>query len=303
MANTPKPEQGTSQSTRSKQPTHSARSSLASRASTESVEIPEEGTVSEEAEIRELISSALGKSQVKEEVKAEATVSNSESEEDENGGEQIEMDLGIGSDFKVETDGEEPIETVLESKESGSNKSEERTGFVRSIFDFVELFVFTLLAVMLVTTFLFRHSEVDGDSMDNTLHHGDHLIISNLFYKPDYGDIIVFSSERNDGTVLVKRIVALEGDEVDCIFAEGQYLLYVNNVLVDEPYKCLEGGGDVLTEVTDYIVGEGEVFVLGDHRNASSDSATFPHTTIKVESILGKVLIRIYPFESFGTVE
>ena len=102
--------------------------------------------------------------------------------------------------------------------------------------------------------------------------------------------------------MLVKRIVALEGDEVDCYFADGKYLLYVNNELVDESeYKYVGGMGDVLAEVKDYIVGEGQVFVLGDHRNVSHDSRSF--LAVDTNRILGKVILRFFPFDSFGTVK
>ena len=72
---------------------------------------------------------------------------------------------------------------------------------------------------------------------------------------------------------------------------------------LEEDYVFIDGSFPAGYYGKECVVPEGEVFVLGDHRNASSDSATFPHTTVKIESILGKALLRIYPFEKFGTIE
>lgn len=223
-----------------------------------------------------------------------------ETEEESSGGEQLEMDLGVNVSEVSPAPSEETAEQ--EDEKECEKKEESRPGFIHSLFEFVELFVFTFVTVMVLTGIFFRHSMVEGSSMENTLKDGDHLIISGLFYEPDYGDIVVFSSERNDGSQLVKRVVALEGDEVDCLFADGKYLLYVNNELVDESdYKYVGGEGDVLAEVNDYIVGEGEIFVLGDHRNVSHDSRSF--YAVDTDRVLGKVVFRFYPFDVFGPVE
>ncbi len=211
------------------------------------------------------------------------------------GGEQLMLDLGdglAGSEIQSDT---EPAE---ESEPEGPPK---RNNGLHLFFELVELFVFTLVAVMLLTTFVLRHSKVDGGSMMNTLHNGDHLIISDLFYTPDYDDIVVFHSAEADGKALVKRIVALEGDTVDFYFAEGRYLLYVNGELVEKDYAYVGGEGHVLSEVRGYVVKPGEVFVLGDHRNDSHDSRSFG--AIDTDTILGRVILRFYPFESFGKVE
>lgn len=239
--------------------------------------------------------------QSKEEDENREETENITEESEETEGEQLEMDLGVSEEYIKEDETAVAPSEEAEKPDSSSDGEEEHVGFVRSLFEFVELFIFTLVTVMILTTFVFRHSVVDGGSMENTLHNGDHLIISNLFYKPDYGDVVVFSSERNDGSVLVKRVVALEGDEVDCLYANGQYLLYVNNELIDESeYKYVGGQSTVLDEVQDYVVGKGEVFVLGDHRNNSNDSRSF--LAVDTDRILGKVILRFYPFEDFGAI-
>jgi len=164
-------------------------------------------------------------------------------------------------------------------------------------FDFVELFIFTLLAVVLLTTFIFRHSVVEGSSMQNTLQEGEHLIITNLFYTPKRGDIVV-CQDRTTGhdNPIVKRIIAIEGDTVE-ILPNGK--VFVNDEELEEKYVFTDGI-DIFPGLEKITVEEDTVFVMGDHRNKSSDSRAFG--TVREDAILGKVILRFYPFDKFGTV-
>ncbi len=167
-------------------------------------------------------------------------------------------------------------------------------------FDFVELFIFTLVAVMLLTTFVFRHSVVKGGSMENTLYEGEHLIISNLFYTPKRNDIVVCQDhETGLRDPFVKRIIAIEGDTVE-IWPDGS--VFVNDKRLPESYVYLDGPDDFpgLKKTT---VPEGHIFVMGDHRNDSTDSRKQEFGFVREDAILGKVLIRFYPFDRFGTVK
>lgn len=188
------------------------------------------------------------------------------------------------------------------------------------IFDFIELFIFTLVAVLLATTFFVRHSVVEGESMLSTLNDGDTLIISNLFYTAERGDIVVVE----DYTTLlnkpiVKRVIGIGGDHIR-VREEG---IYLNGKLLDEPYVYTDLPGytynvyptDTLVEAMkgnetfsyqfgvsyEFVVPEGELFVLGDHRNNSTDSRVIG--TVRCDAVLGRVLFRILPFDVFGEVE
>lgn len=171
-------------------------------------------------------------------------------------------------------------------------------------FDLVELFVFTLLAVMILTTFFFRHSIVDGASMENTLHSGEHLIISDFFYTPKRGDIIVCEDySTNLKKPIVKRVIAIEGDVITLIPKPqdlyNRKLVYVNGELLDEDDYVFLDGFDYTKPVT-LTVPKDELFVMGDHRNDSEDSRSIG--TISEDSVLGKVILRFYPFNKFGPV-
>lgn len=175
------------------------------------------------------------------------------------------------------------------------------------VFDIAEMFAFVLAIVMILTTFVFKHSIVEGGSMLNTLEDGDHLIISDLFYTPKRGDIIVF---EDYSTVLkkavVKRVIAIPGDTVEVRMNEaGEVVVYVNNELVNEDYTL--NTRDVNIDVSSFnkpiVLDDDEVFVMGDNRYHSLDSRSSTVGPIKTDAILGKVLFRFLPFDKFGSVE
>ena len=187
---------------------------------------------------------------------------------------------------------------------------------IESVFEFVELLLLTLAAVFIVTTFIFRHSVVDGDSMMNTLQHNDVLIISGLFYTPEQYDIVVIEDHSTGYThPLVKRVIAVGGDKVSVT----EYGILINGEELDESYVFIDSPGytynvdppEALSDnptlvyedgyYYEFEVPENEIFVLGDHRNNSADSRTFG--TVSADSVLGKVLFRVYPFSEFGLVD
>ena len=182
---------------------------------------------------------------------------------------------------------------------------------IDGIFDFLELFIFTLVGVLIVTSFFFRHSEVVGDSMMHTLHNGDRLIISDLFYEPEYGDIIVVEDrEAGMRSPIVKRVIATEGETVritydaisvngaelaeEYVFTDGHVYFYE---LDPSPFRDNETLVYLPGQYVEFVVPEGEIFALGDHRNNSSDSRHYG--TMREDSVLGRVILRFYPFPDF----
>ena len=172
------------------------------------------------------------------------------------------------------------------------------------VFDLVEMFVFVLIAVMVLTSFFFKHSIVEGDSMLNTLEDGDHLIISDLFYSPERGDIVVFEDYSTMlKKAVVKRVIALPGETVEVkLNAKGEYEVYINGVYLEEEY-AYNNIDFSAPGVGKWTVNEGEIFVMGDNRYNSTDSRDSRVGTVEIDSILGKVLFRFLPFEKFGKVE
>lgn len=184
-------------------------------------------------------------------------------------------------------------------KEKKYSYDPKKPGFINNLFDIFEIFVFTVTVVLIVSSFFFRHSMVDGGSMDATLYDGEHLIISDLFYTPSRGDIVVFEDYSLSKKIpIVKRVIGIEGDVVRVENENGVSIVYVNGERLNESYTLTD---DFDTHPTgEWTVGEGQVFVMGDHRNVSWDSRSFG--TIDAESILGRVILRFYPFDRFGKV-
>ncbi|MBQ2738585.1 MAG: signal peptidase I [Clostridia bacterium] len=174
---------------------------------------------------------------------------------------------------------------------------------VDTVFDFIELFIISLVCVLIVTSFFFRHSKVVGDSMMNTLYNDEHLIISDAFYTPERGDIVVIedksinlSATDEAHYALVKRVIGVAGDHV---VVNTQGTVFINGERLNEDYVFIDG--PVHSRYVDLIVPEGEIFVLGDHRNNSTDSRYFG--TVREDCVIGRVLVRVYPFDRFGAVE
>lgn len=176
-------------------------------------------------------------------------------------------------------------------------KEKKRESFAAAAHYFVEIFVITLCVVLFLTAFVMRHTVVDGSSMQNTLQDGQHLLISDLFYEAERGDIVVLQSSNIDiKTPIVKRIIAVGGDRIK--MENGT--VFVNDQAITEKY-VLEGCHpypEKLNNFPEITVSEGHVFVLGDHRDLSKDSRMFGE--IDERCILGKVYFCIYPLSSIG---
>ncbi|MBP5209750.1 MAG: signal peptidase I [Clostridia bacterium] len=185
---------------------------------------------------------------------------------------------------------------------------------VISVCEVIELLALTVVTVLLLTLFLFRHAMVDGPSMQKTLEDGEHLLVSGVFFSPQPGDIVVFDdlsvNDHSPGqsSALVKRVIAVEGqhlliipDARDGEVYDGQIRragVYVDGEKVDESAYLYYDGADPHSEVIDMVIPEGKLFVMGDHRNKSLDSRDFG--LIDRRAVLGRVLIRLAPFTFFS---
>ena len=175
---------------------------------------------------------------------------------------------------------------------------------MRELYDWVEIFVITISAVLLIFTFFIRIAYVDGPSMNNTLQDKDTLAVSNLFYTPKNGDIVVFQSPDSgiEGGI-VKRVIATEGQTVDIDFPT--WTVWVDGVELDEPYVNYLAGlymneYDVEFPLT---VPEDHIFVMGDNRNYSNDSRGSRIGCVDTRFVFGRVLFRITPLSQFGKVK
>jgi signal peptidase I len=156
-------------------------------------------------------------------------------------------------------------------------------------------FVVWLVAILLVFLLLFRVVVVSGGSMNDTLIHGDYLLLLNnvLYSEPKQGDIIVAAKTSfKNGEPIIKRVIATEGQWVDIDFEAG--IVYVNGTALEEPYiktptNAFEGVGFPL------MVEDGCIFVMGDNRNESKDSRSLEIGLIDEREILGKAIFLFLP--------
>lgn len=165
------------------------------------------------------------------------------------------------------------------------------------IYDWMQSLVFALIICIIVFVFIFRIVDVSGDSMNPTLIHGDKLVVSDVFYKPKQGDIVIFRKDEYKAEALVKRVIATEGQTIEIDFDRGR--VYVDGELLDEPYIA-EPTRNQLDFQGPQTVPEGCVFVMGDNRNASSDSRKAEIGMVDERLIVGKVLLRVFPLDSIG---
>ena len=190
----------------------------------------------------------------------------------------------------------------------------------KAVFEYLEMFATALCAVLLIFMFALRFCSVKGPSMEKTLFDGEKLFVSNLFYTPERGDIVIFHQTGGQlNEPVVKRVIATGGEWVKVDYVHDPDRVIVTVRSYDENGKLLEEVLDEseyayvdasvsLYELWEYQgfvqVPEGHVFVLGDNRNHSWDSRDADEIGFVDERrILGRVLFRVYPFSGFGAVD
>lgn len=185
-----------------------------------------------------------------------------------------------------------PLKEDGQETATGEDRSRRR---VESLYEWVEMAVFALAAVVLIFAFLFRVVSVDGSSMNPTLLHGERLIVTSNAYTPQRGDIVIIN--RYVKEPLVKRIIAVGGDTLT--INPDTHEVAVNGTVLDEPY--IQGVTEPLYfQPTTQTVPEGYVFVMGDNREYSSDSRYGSIGYISERDIVGKAVFRLFPLDAFG---
>ena len=171
----------------------------------------------------------------------------------------------------------------------------------RELYDWLQSLMAALIFCVLLFSFVIRLIDVSGPSMNPTLYEGNKLLVSDLFYKPKAGDVVIFKSDNYDpNKALVKRVVATEGQEVNIDFENG--VVYVDGEPLDESAYVAEPTYSKLDFIGPKTVPEGCVFVLGDNRNSSRDSRYSQIGMVDERMILGKVYAVVYPFSEFKWV-
>jgi len=192
-----------------------------------------------------------------------------------------------------------PIETDEQTEEqiSPSLASKQK---LKSIFEWLELFVVYFALGIAVLTLGFKHCPVIGSSMYPTLKEGEMLVIRQFMYSAKAGDIIVCQSESYGlQTPLVKRVIATGGQTVSIDYET--WTITVDGTVLSEKYVNRENKpmkpSDYLQDT--FTVPDGKLFVMGDNRNGSSDSRAEIIGFIDERMVIGKVTLRLLPISEF----
>ena len=212
--------------------------------------------------------------------------------------------VGSGEEggFKVDM---EYAENLPETPEE-----EKKPTLAEEVFEWLDVLATAIIAVVIIFSLIFRVATVKGESMENTLFTSDKVIISNLGYTPERGDIVVVSRNANNSVEdaatskepIIKRVIAVGGQTVDIDFERG--VVSVDGVELDEPYAKMPTTTKNGVQFPLYVP-EGYIFVLGDNRGNSMDSRDSrigDGGLIDTRYVLGHAVFRIFPFNSIGSL-
>lgn len=168
----------------------------------------------------------------------------------------------------------------------------------KEIMEWIKTIILSVIIALMITTFI-TPTVVAEYSMRPTLNENDFLILNRFLYQhstPERGDIIVFKTDlktpEGDSKALIKRIIALPGDEI--VIEDGK--VFVNGELQKENY--------ILEPYTrgniKMVVPDGKVFVMGDNREYSLDSRSKILGLVDMDNIIGKAVVRLFPFNKMG---
>ena len=162
-------------------------------------------------------------------------------------------------------------------------------------YEWLQVLIWALVAIVLVFTFLGRITPVDGHSMEPTLRHGDLMLVRSIGYAPEAGDVIVLTKKFDaaDGPI-VKRVVAVGGQTVEIDYDAGA--VYVDGQALDEPYLKEAMREPWYENSACVTVPEGSLFVMGDNRNGSTDSRYAELGMVDTGYVLGRALCVAFPF-------
>ena len=178
-------------------------------------------------------------------------------------------------------------------------KDKARSG--RELYEWAQALVVSVLAVVLLFTFVVRLIGVDGHSMVPTLQDGDRLLVTTSLLSGEYqyGDIVIIQKGSfAGGEPIVKRVIATEGQTVDIDFVTGT--VYVDGEALQEDYINELTFTEEGTEFP-LTVPEGSIFVMGDNRNGSSDSRDYRLGTVDTRYVIGKAAFLIFPGPDYET--
>ena len=188
-----------------------------------------------------------------------------------------------------------------EETEKTEEQSQKKTDMKREVISWVIYLLVIVALTFLIVTFVGQRTRVSGQSMENTLHDGDNLIVDKISYRfrdPKRYEIIVFPYQYEKNTYYIKRIIGLPGETVQ---VKDGYV-YIDEEKLDEHYgkEVMNSAGIAEAPIE---LGDDEYFVLGDNRNHSSDSRDPSVGVLHRDDLIGRAWVRIWPLDSIGVIQ
>ena len=169
--------------------------------------------------------------------------------------------------------------------------------------DILEVVVFAVAIFLFIYLLVLQPHKIKGTSMEPNFPNGEFLLTDKITYRfndPQRGDVIVFEAPGTNGDEFIKRIIGLPSEKVS--INENQ--IYINEKLLNESYigsAVLTRPGNFLQDRQEVVVPNDNYFVLGDNREASSDSRTWGF--VPKENITGRAWLIYWPLQNAGTIE
>ena len=214
----------------------------------------------------------------------------------------LEMEPDDLEEDEEEEDGEEDGEEADSPEEAPRRPGAD-------LFEWLQMLIGCVLAAVVLFNCLARLTRVDGSSMDNTLEHGEMMLLWSLGYQPRQGDIVVLNKTAWEteqllhNRAIVKRVIAVGGQTVDIDYSAG--VVYVDGQPLDEPYIREEmyfPSWDPMMQNTHWEIPQGSIFVMGDNRNHSTDSRHVQLGPVDTGYVLGKAVFALWPMEKLGPI-
>ena len=206
-------------------------------------------------------------------------------------------------EYKPEEIAEEIPDSAPEEPAKATEEKKQPAG--AELFEWLQMVLMCVVCAVVAFNCVVRLSVVDGHSMDPTLEHGELMLVWSLGYSPKQGDVVVLNKTTAGflgEAAIVKRVIALEGQSVDIDYEDS--VVYVDGVALKEDYILEEmylPGGSHMGQ-THFEVPAGEIFVMGDNRNGSTDSRDDRLGTVHEDYILGRAVAAIWPVNKIGLI-
>lgn len=180
-----------------------------------------------------------------------------------------------------------------------SEKEQQNEPAWKEVLSWILTFAIAIVAALLIKNYVIINASVPTGSMENTIMTGDRLIGNRLAYlksDPQRGDIIIFKYPDNEDEIYVKRVIGLPGETVSIqdgkVYIDGSEYPLIEDYLKEEWV--------VATGPYTFEVPQDCYLVMGDNRNDSWDARYWTNKYVSEDKILGKAVLRYWPFNKIG---